>query len=1292
LKDYFDVLVATRSGTQKSYLLGPNKTVVSDGGLYTILYENHPERGYVGHRFIIKEIDGNRFKMEYGGLESTFSVASSAFGIGNEMYFRKDSFFHYWLARTEQDDLYHNYVNQERTFVFFGKIWPVASETNTYSIEFEGMKDFTLKGIPQHNQTVNMEEWLKVYWDQVHHEMYNMTKTFWSMNDAREIDIRWLAYIASIYGVEISEDILNELPLREWVDNLPSFLKRIGTYNALYVIWKVFMANTKNHLNVYERWGEWCVQNFDQSLGTVLDDFVDHHFLEFYGTQPSGGAGDYYYSRYDPTNYPTHALTAPSGDCITYKWNTGFGENYILFDTMNLNCSVNSISQDEIEVTEYDPTSTILKAIYLSGGSYTGDFLHSTGVEMDSSTTQPSNIVFWALSNEINKMTDHTGDYLSLSYEISGGQRFFKLIEQESGSHNSITTSGSYAADTPYYLIIDRTGSNLRLRIYNRERKWAGDLIETAILSLSSVDSYTILYALNGRNITGHNAWSGKIYGLSTSNIQYSQTLATSGAPVITPHYKVQVDLSTEPLGDVFGDNTIISEEVIDELIRNFEFARPVSKYSHYEELIAPLARIDRTGDSIALYPLSSNGHMDTSFTGSQFISAGGGGEGIDSTYAHYQQSFSKTWTVTHNLNSPYVLVQPWIFINTTPPGARVIMPNSIEILNNNSIQLVFNESVRGVAAIAASGAFGVTFIESDYVSSPSTTWSIDHNLNTNIPSTGYTNPPGPVVSNWDNDGYRIISDINELTTNDILSSTWSVSTSGGSIVRRSDYLHTQNSPSSSWSIEHKLNSWVIVQCYDIITDEEIFPDEITFTDFDNLEISWAENTRGYAHVIQVVNDSVIYSPYECDITGLGICPNVLGYWKVGTGTTTSWNPFVQNDLETPATSGVFKSIEEDSNNYYIDFIVPSDYDDIGITEVGLFNYLDQLVFYSKCSDLFKPEGVQCFFHYRVRKINSSSSSSSSVSSSSSSSTSLSSSSSSSSSSLITGIRGVFGGGYSVGISNVIDYITINTTANALDFGDLTVTRQSVRSTSNGTNERGVFNGGDDGSYSNVIDYITIDSTGNATDFGDLTGARASSSGTSNGTNERGVFGGGSTPFSSNVIDYITINSIGNATDFGDLTSSRVVGATSNSTNERGVFGGGSGSNVIDYITINSTGNATDFGDLTVSRGFVGGTSNNTNERGLFVGGNAGATRYDIIDYITINSTGNATDFGDLTVARNQLGATSDGTDERGVFGGGDTGSDVDIIDYVTINSTGNATDFGDLTIVRKSLGATSDA
>ena len=67
----------------------------------------------------------------------------------------------------------------------------------------------------------------------------------------------------------------------------------------------------------------------------------------------------------------------------------------------------------------------------------------------------------------------------------------------------------------------------------------------------------------------------------------------------------------------------------------------------------------------------------------------------------------------------------------------------------------------------------------------------------------------------------------------------------------------------------------------------------------------------------------------------------------------------------------------------------------------------------------------------------------------------------------------------------------------------------------------------------NVIDYITMASTGDAQDFGDLSATRAMASGLSSSV--RGVFGGGVAPSVINVMDYFTIASTGDAADFGDL-------------------------------------------------------------------------------------------------------------------------------------------------------------
>ena len=133
---------------------------------------------------------------------------------------------------------------------------------------------------------------------------------------------------------------------------------------------------------------------------------------------------------------------------------------------------------------------------------------------------------------------------------------------------------------------------------------------------------------------------------------------------------------------------------------------------------------------------------------------------------------------------------------------------------------------------------------------------------------------------------------------------------------------------------------------------------------------------------------------------------------------------------------------------------------------------------------------------------------------------------------------------------------------------------------------RGVFCGGRTPSVVDNIDYITIPTLGNAIDFGNLTTAQYSMGAASDRT--RVLLAGGRTPSFHQNIDYITISSTGNATDTGsDLLGTYNPAGLSDST--RGVFATSSGPayhNTIDYTSIQTTGAAVDFGDLTVVRGY----------------------------------------------------------------------------------------------------------
>jgi hypothetical protein len=277
--------------------------------------------------------------------------------------------------------------------------------------------------------------------------------------------------------------------------------------------------------------------------------------------------------------------------------------------------------------------------------------------------------------------------------------------------------------------------------------------------------------------------------------------------------------------------------------------------------------------------------------------------------------------------------------------------------------------------------------------------------------------------------------------------------------------------------------------------------------------------------------------------------------------------------------------------------------------------------------------------------------------------------------------RGIYGGGYdgSPNYTNVIQYITITSTGNATDFGDLTVARIFGAGAASST--RGVFNGGHNDSVSGtIIDYITISSTGNATDFGDPANARQGGLGAFN-NDTRAVIAGGHNS-ATNALEYITIASTGNGTNFGNL-SGQLTQNTAFSSTTRGIIAagrhGGNRVDVIEYVTTASTGNATDFGNLSTAKDQCALSSSNSTI-GVIAGGESGSSaRVDDIEQITIASTGNATDFGNLLAAGKEGAGGNCSNSTRGILWGNNTGSRSNVIEYVTFGSASNSTDFGDL-------------
>ena len=314
-------------------------------------------------------------------------------------------------------------------------------------------------------------------------------------------------------------------------------------------------------------------------------------------------------------------------------------------------------------------------------------------------------------------------------------------------------------------------------------------------------------------------------------------------------------------------------------------------------------------------------------------------------------------------------------------------------------------------------------------------------------------------------------------------------------------------------------------------------------------------------------------------------------------------------------------------------------------------------------------------------------------------------------------VRGIFAAGDNPK-QNTIDYITMASSGNATDFGNLAADIQIHNGASSNCHsgleahdpdERflvsnivgsgrafyvGGINNNPAGEGGSVLhknlDYFQISTTGNASDYGDLTQTFLNGASASSAT--RGVVGGGTADNSNahNVIESYEMASLGNASDFGDLTAARNLPFNDiASSTTRGLFAGGQpDSNVIDYITIASAGDAADFGDL--QSGKYLGANCCSNVRGIFGGGVDAPAQMNVIGYVTIASTGDAADFGDLTNSPSYVGATSGKV--RGLWMGGSTPSKVDVIQYITIASTGDASDFGDLSDTRAGVRGASNS
>ena len=292
------------------------------------------------------------------------------------------------------------------------------------------------------------------------------------------------------------------------------------------------------------------------------------------------------------------------------------------------------------------------------------------------------------------------------------------------------------------------------------------------------------------------------------------------------------------------------------------------------------------------------------------------------------------------------------------------------------------------------------------------------------------------------------------------------------------------------------------------------------------------------------------------------------------------------------------------------------------------------------------------------------------------------------------GNRSVSGQGHieSYGTTTDYDYKALTSDGATLDFGDAVGGLGRRYHASMGNDSRAIYGGGtyitSDGSggftggdnATNAIEYITIGSTGDGTDFGDmLVAGKTYMNGSGNGT--RGLYCGGRVGGTNyDQIEYLTVASTGDTLDGGDLTRN-IFGITTNANvapgRMVGLMGGDADYNNKDfnYVAIMSTDDAADFGDAQTV-GAMCPVIGVSESRNVWAWGHINWSHQLTMEYLNPSTLSDTTDFGDLdTTATDGSGKHTNGT--RGeTWSGSASNTDVQ---YITIASTGDATTAGEI-------------
>ena len=956
-----------------SHLQGHRQSITVTGGYWTKLWikvtnlegEIPEYPGFVEFQFRVDNnyLEGDHFKFSKGSmLTVAASVNSKQFTNGSEVYFKRGTYLYEWLLKNVTE--YRDYFNTNKTFCYFGKIYPHKGIPNAYHIIFDGMKNYVMNALPRENRTDNLTEFMKLYFDKSYQKIYNKMKDIPSLLDPKEIDIRFIEYMSKAYLMDMDIN-LNETALREWTENLVYLLKRKGTYSALWIIWKTFLKNTPNVLNISERWHnnpDVFIESPDADI--PLGRFADIRHEMNYGIVPEGCSGHYWYDKILHAISPGVIFIQNTPSTVWYINHTMytrdvFAQCYNIHGEREWPVSVQSISTGMVRV---EFAEEIYGYAYLMRR---GDFNHNQSIVDDSWTinhnlgqkevlTQfkdtdrkkimPSDVKLVDTIGTLATFGDAEKGKAHITSEITGEN--FVVVYKEIASStwectHDLGTLGAFVGPSNMGVFAQCFNENdymlqpLSLTIIDQNNctlKFTEAIAGYAIFKASELDKMIL-----------------PEYNLDEM--------------ILSPHYKMEIDLSCEPLDD--DDKYILDQETIERLKTNWDLMRPVSRYVHYHELISPIT--DFTGEYRPLYGPGYNAELYTKFC----LSAGELQPDPISESIYFKQYVNKRiWKINHHLNSDDFIVQCYDSENNR------IWPDKIKTIGMANIEIEFDHSVNGTASLIETQTISET------PSSNNQYWPIG-----NLPEWEVNHTLGvlEVLNQFDDRSSRnkiVPSGVTLLDENNSLA-VWNEQKIGRgySLSSAVSYVHVELEPSDTWTINHNLSSNSVVAQFFDNDNNIITPESLTINNSDYCTGKLGFPQTGYC-ILREVNEKIS----EEDIMGL---LQDYGHWELGNGTSKSdYDPMISNgvdsmlisggirDYETVSTSGGLTSYgySADGDYYYLSNEVSdlqANLEDWEVTEIAWLTIIDgvrKVRFYSYFDPIYKPSDVWFNTHMRIAR------------------------------------------------------------------------------------------------------------------------------------------------------------------------------------------------------------------------------------------------------------------------------------------------------------------------------------